>query len=221
VGHPNKGYYLLPGRTQLDYRIENVPLSTQTQVTGLNDNSTQVGFYTPSNNGPGMDINWAWYSLDNGRTFRKLVVPHVTFSNPQVTQLLGVNDEPVSSLTETAISNKGHIAGFFTDSDGIVKSFLKLDSTHIIRFAVPGAAMTQALGVNDSDEVVGTYTVGTGASAVTHGFTWTQHGGFKQVDDPSGMPGTTNINGVDDHGDLVGFYSDSHGNVDGLLTSLK
>jgi hypothetical protein len=41
--HPNKGYYLMPGHTQLDYRIENFPGSTQTQVTGLNDLGTQVG----------------------------------------------------------------------------------------------------------------------------------------------------------------------------------
>ncbi len=32
--------------------------------------------------------------------------------------------------------------------------------------------MTQAFGINDRGEVVGTYTVGTGNNAVTHGFTW-------------------------------------------------
>src|SRR6516225_2705379 len=88
----------------------------------------------------------------------------------------------VSSLTETAISNKGHIAGFFTAPDGTVKSFLKYDASHITTFSVPGATSTQAFGVNDSDEVVGSYTVGMGPNVATHGFTWTAQGGFKTVD---------------------------------------
>ena len=38
------------------------------------------------------------------------------------------------------------------------------------------------------------------------------------VDDPHGA-GTTTINGVNDHGQLVGFYVDSNGNTDGFLAS--
>ena len=76
--------------------------------------------------------------------------------------------------------------------------------------------MTQAFGVNDGDEVVGAYTVGSGNNAQTHGFAWTPPGGFATVDDPHGI-GTTTINGVNDHGDLVGFYTDSAGNTDGML----
>ena len=70
--------------------------------------------------------------------------------------------------------------------------------------------------VNDHDEVVGAYTVGTGSNAVTHGFTWQPGYGFRTVDDPHGV-GTTTINGVNDAGDLVGFYTDSAGNTDGML----
>jgi Cu/Zn superoxide dismutase len=73
-----------------------------------------------------------------------------------------------------------------------------------------------ALGVSDSGEVVGTYTVGSGSSAAMHGFTWTARGGFTTVDDPDGV-GATTINGVNNHGDLVGFYTDSAGNTDGFL----
>jgi hypothetical protein len=250
AGHPNKGYYLLPGRTQLDYRIENFPGSNQTQVTGLNDNGTQVGFWAPTNTGT--DANYGWYSLNYGRSFHHFSVPNASLGTPPVTQLLGVNDankavgfytdangnnhgfsytlnthvfiftkiQGATSLTETAISNRGHIAGFFTAANGTVESFLKYDGSHIRTFSVPGATATQAFGVNDSDEVVGSYTVGSGASAVTHGFTWTAQGGVKTVDDPHGI-GATTINGVDDHGCLVGFYVDSAGNTDGMLARLK
>ena len=82
--------------------------------------------------------------------------------------------------------------------------------------SVPGSSMTQALGINDNDEVVGVYQVGTNSNAKTHGFTWTQWGGFQTVDDPHGI-GATTINGVNDNGDLVGFYTDATGNTDGLL----
>ena len=75
-----------------------------------------------------------------------------------------------------------------------------------------------ALGVNDSDEVVGIYTVGSGSSAVMHGFTWTPQHGFYTVDDPHGV-GPTTINGVNDRGQLVGFYVDSAGNTDGFLAT--
>ena len=44
----------------------------------------------------------------------------------------------------------------------------------------------------------------------------TRHFGFRSVNDPMGN-GTTTINGVNNAGDLVGFYTDAMGNTDGLL----
>jgi len=78
----------------------------------------------------------------------------------------------------------------------------------------PGATMTQAFGVNDSDEVVGTYTTGSGNAAVTHGFTW-HSGTFASVNITGGT--STTINGVNDEGDLVGFFTDAKGNTDGFM----
>ena len=42
--------------------------------------------------------------------------------------------------------------------------------------------------------------------------------GYRTVDDPHGI-GTTTINGVNDRGQLVGFYVDSAGNTDGFLAA--
>jgi hypothetical protein len=75
-----------------------------------------------------------------------------------------------------------------------------------------------ALGVNSRDEVVGSYTDGSGSTATMHGFTWTSQQGFRTVDDPNGV-GTTTINGVNDRGQLVGFYVDGAGNTDGFVAS--
>ena len=78
------------------------------------------------------------------------------------------------------------MAGFYTNTSGTTDGFLKTGGT-FINLAVPGASSTMALGVNDHDEVVGTYTVGTGSSAVTHGFTWSPATASRRVDDPQGM----------------------------------
>jgi hypothetical protein len=251
--HPNKGYELLaPNYGQADYRVENFPGSNQTQVTGLNDGSAEVGFQSPTNTGT--DANYGWYTLNNGRSFTQVDVPlpgKFSPASPTVTQLLGVNDDDLavgfendsngnahgfvynlrnnqatfttisgaSSVTDSAINNSGQVAGFFTPSSGPVESFLVTHGS-LETFAYPGAASTEALGVNDYDEVVGVYTTGSGSSAQNFGFTWTKQGGFTTVDDPDGM-GMTTVNGVNDHGDLVGFYVDSAGNTDGMLVTLE
>ncbi len=77
--------------------------------------------------------------------------------------------------------------------------------------------MTQAFGVNDSGEVVGSYTTGTGNAAVTHGYTW-QGGTYSSFDIPG--ESSTTINGVNDEGDLVGFFTDAKGNTNGFLALL-
>ena len=123
------------------------------------------------------------------------------------------------SLTAAGISNAGDVSGFYTDANGVTHGFLRLRSGRFTTLSVPGASATQALGVNDRDEVVGVYTVGSGAAATMHGFTWQPGRGFQTVDDPHGA-GTTTVNGVNDHGQLVGFYTEARaGNTDGFLAS--
>ena len=86
----------------------------------------------------------------------------------------------------------------------------------VVHLNVKGASATQAFGVNDGDEVVGDYTVGKAKNAMTYGFVWSPGFGFETVNDPSGV-GSTTINGVNDRGALVGFYTDSKGSTDGLV----
>jgi hypothetical protein len=108
------------------------------------------------------------------------------------------------------------VAGFYVASGGVTDGFLKTGGGVFIKLAVRGATMTQAFGVNDHDEVVGAYTVGSGSSAKSFGFVWRPGHGFTAVSDPHRV-GTTLINGVNNAGDLVGFYTDAAGNTDGML----
>jgi hypothetical protein len=249
AGHPNKGYLLRPPYGgQSRYQNINFPTSVQTQLTGLNDEGVQVGFWSTENTASMNNNNFGFYLAD-GR-FHEVNFPTGDNASPPVDQLLGVNNHDVAvgfytnsqgnnrgyeyniitgrftrvlkpgsshaSLTAAAINNHGDVAGFYTASGGVTDGFLKYASGRFITLAVPGATMTQAFGVNDSDEVVGTYTDGTGNNATTHGFIWRPGHGFSTVDDPHGI-GTTTINGVNDSGDLVGFYTDASGNTDGML----
>ena len=171
------------------------------QLLGVNDHDVAVGFYT---NGQGSNRGYTY----NIRThqFTRVLPPGFTSSTSLQSP----------SLTATAINNSGDVAGFYAKSSSQTDAFLRLHDGQFITLAVPGAAMTQAFGVNDRDEVVGAYTTGSGSSAATHGFTWRPGSGFRTVDDPHGH-GTTTINGVNNAGDLVGFYTDSAGNTDGML----
>jgi hypothetical protein len=232
--HPNKGYYLLPGRySQLNYRVENFPGSTQTQVTGLNNGSVQVGFQSPTDTGT--DPDYGWYSLDNGRSFTQVDIPLPSGFSPDsvpVTQFMGVNDHDVAvgfendsngnahGFVYSLRSGQGQVAGFFAPASGSSQSTEGFLTTGhgVVTLAFPGASSTMALGVNNNDEVVGVYTTGSGSSTQNFGFTWAQRGGFTTVDDPNGM-GATTVNGVNDRGDLVGFYVDGNGNTDGMLVT--
>ena len=239
--HPNKGYVLVPPFAQRDFLNENFPGSAQTQVIGINDNGITVGFWV---NGAGANMGFYWR---NGRFHnvnfptRNNASPAVNqllgvnnadiavgFYNDKAGNAHGytfnvrtgrftpVTIAGATSLTAAGINNRGDIAGFSTNAAGTTSAFLKTRFGHVTTIAFPGASSTEAFGVNDSDEVVGQYTVGTGSAAVSHGFVWL-NGKFGTVDVPTAEGNNTVINGINDEGDLVGFFTDTAGNTDGLF----
>ena len=168
------------------------------QLLGVNDSDIAVGFWVDANgNNHGYE-----YNIGTG-SYSSIVDPN----------------SPGASLTAAAINDLGQVAGFYTNpATGNTDGFL-LSHGRLTDLAVKGASATMALGVNSLGEVVGTYTVGSGSSAVMHGFTWTRQHGFTTVDDPHGV-GTTTINGVNDRGQLVGFYTvDNNAITDGFLAT--
>ena len=252
-GHPNKGYLLVPqngGYSQGGYQNTNFPNSAQTQVTGVNEAGTLVGFWADQNG-----ANFGWIKKPNGK-FVNMNFPTQDNSSPAVNQLLGVNNSNtavgfyndaagnshgyftngsgsfkairvpsnVTSDTAAAVNDRRDIAGFATTSDGTEEGFLIANGS-FTPIMYPGSTTTQALGVNNSDEVVGVYTTGSGDNAQMFGFTWTNRQSpgqtnmtrvFQTVSDPNGQ-GTTTVNGVSSCGNIVGFYVDGNGNTDGML----
>jgi hypothetical protein len=196
----NFGFFSVGGKFySVNFPTTNNASPPVDQLLGVNDHDVAVGFYTNAQgNNRGYEYNIAT------RTFTRVLVPGAP------------GGEAGPSLTAAAINNYGDTAGFYAKTSSLTDAFLRLNDGQFITLAVPGASMTQAFGVNDHDEVVGAYTVGTGSSATVHGFTWRPGHGFTTVDDPHGI-GTTTINGVNDAGDLVGFYVDATGNTDGMI----
>jgi hypothetical protein len=168
------------------------------QLLGVNDHNVAVGSYNDGNG------DTHAYTFDIRRNQFNQVTPN-GIMNP----------------TGAAINNNGEIAGFGTDntgdaSNGNTVGFLLRRSGRVAVLSVPGSTSTQALGINDRDEVVGVYT---DSMSNMHGFTWTPWGGFQTlVDDPSAV-GSSTINGVNDQGQLVGFYSDMQNNTHGFLAT--
>lgn len=243
TGHPNKGYTLTVSRSGSWYKNENFPGSAQTQVVGLNDTGITVGFWVNqaganfgfySWRGRFRSVNFPTMNNANPPVNQLLGVNNRGVAVGFYTDAKGNNHgytysifsrryhsvkiRGAMSTTAAGINNRGDIAGFYTTAAGVTKSFLMTRGGRLMRLVYPGATMTQAFGLNDSREVVGAYTIGTGDAAKTFGFTWTPGRGWKSVNDPMGM-GSTTINGVNNAGDLVGFYNDAAGNTHGFLMS--
>jgi len=200
----NFGWYKYKGKFH-EVNFPGVPNSKpqMDQLLGVNDNRIAVGFYA---NAAGNDRGYE-YNIKTHK-FSRVLQPGVTGHNL---------NQKTPSLTAAAINNHGTVAGFYTTKGGVTDGFVKRTNGQFVTLAYPGATMTQAFGINDSGLVVGAYTTGSGSSAQTFGFTW-MTGHFHEVNDPHGM-GSTIINGVNDRGELVGFYMDANdnNNTDGFL----
>jgi hypothetical protein len=197
----NFGWYAAGGH----FHEVNFPTGTPDKppvdrLLGVNNHDIAVGFFTNA-----AHINRGYTYNITKKIFTRVLPPGATNTNPG------------GSLTATAINNNGNVAGFYIDSRRHTDAFLAGVHGSFRTLDYPGATATQALGVNDHDEVVGAYTDGSGSTATTHGFTWTQASGFATIDDPYGT-GTT-INGVNNAGDLVGFYVDGDGFTHGMLAN--
>lgn len=248
AGFPNKGYTTVPPSYNTSFTNENFPGSVQTQVTGINNAGTTVGFWSDTNMGGGTDNNFGF--TDVGGTFTEVNHPGGPSTGLFTDQLLGVNnsntavgfyvdaggathgytynigtmtfsgniDDPngVGATTAAAINNNGQIAGFYVGLDGNMHGFFDNGGT-FTTINAPGAMDTVLLGLNDFGEAVGVQTLASGAldGLICDAFTGT----CQTLDDPNGI-GTTTFNGVNDRGQIVGFYVNGEGNTIGLLADV-
>jgi hypothetical protein len=105
---PNQGYTVTPPYTQGSVTAENFPGSAQTQVTGINNVGTTVGFYAFTN---GVTTPNFFGFVDATSTgFTPIADPNTPTNVASTNQLLGVNDNNVA-------------VGFYIDQNGDAQAY--------------------------------------------------------------------------------------------------
>ncbi len=234
AGHPNKGFTLTLPNT---FTSENFPASDQTQVIGINNTNSTDGFYIAGGptygftdtggifttvDAPETGFNQLLGLNDNGEVAgysstdstgatlqRAFTEQGGTFS-----YLDGFLPSGAENNQATGVNNSGEFSGFFLTNSGADSAGFLLNGSTLTSIEFPGSTFTQAFGLNNEGQVVGTYI---DAAGVMHGFVYdASTGTFQTVDDPLGI-GTTTINGINDKGQIVGFYVDGADNTIGLV----
>ena len=175
--------------------------------TGNNAKPTQDDLYAVNNH----DVAAGYYRNGSGR-YRGYTYSIKTGKFALVTKPGAPTGGNAPSLAAFGINNRGDVAGEYTASGGITDGFIKLAGGAFSTIAVPGATETVALGLNDSDNVVGLYVDTSGV----HGFIWRIGGHLTTMVDDASSNHYTVLSSINNEGDIVGYYLDSHG-THGLL----
>ena len=222
---PNNGFTLvLPS----SFTAENFTGAVQTQVIGINNTGETVGFYIDTGGvthgftfsagtftkvdnpnttsvltqllGVNDSAEAAGYWQNAGGTQFPFTVKGTTFTG--LDSLLPSN----TSAQATDVNNGGWVSGFFVDTMGVTHGFL-LEGTTEKTLDYPGATATTATGLSNTGFVDGFYV---DSSGVNHGFVYDiATGTYTAVNDPSALNTAGNgtiLNGINDKGQLVGFY---------------
>ncbi len=172
-----------------DFQEIDFPGATETLAYSLNDLGVVVGQYTDGQgNGHGFT-----YSKRNG---------YKSFDYPGAVLTGGFS-----------INNLGNIVGIYIDTNGVQHGFL-LAGNHFVPLNVPGAVNTNALGINDQGNIVGVYD--NGDPAVQIGFVL-KNGHYTTIENPLAPPMQTQLNDINDCGQIVGVYTDTAGMLRGFL----
>jgi len=88
----------------------------------------------------------------------------------------------VGNNQATDINNAGLTSGFYLTNSGADSSGFLFNGSTLTSLEFPGSSFTQAFGLNNDGQVVGTYI---DSSGVMHGFVYDVNTGtFETVDDP-------------------------------------
>jgi hypothetical protein len=115
---------------------------------------------------------------------------------------------PDASATRTIprdINNRGHIAGFFLTNSAKSVGFIQRGE-RFDKIEIAGAQSVVVLGINDSDQLVGHYSLEGDANSIRHGFMFSQ-GQLTAIAFPDATQ--TEAAGIGDDGTIVGTYTKS------------
>jgi uncharacterized membrane protein len=225
--HPNKGFLVFSANMG-EFTNENYPGAVQTQVVAIANDGNTAGFWVDAkgNNHGFVDWNGVFSTVDDPLAAGKVKTvqvlglnnkgvavgfyndaqgnPHAFKYNIMTRTFTTLTPPTSDSAVATGINSSDEITGFLTR--GKVTSSFLVSHAHYSEFQAPGSTNTQAFGLNDVDEIVGSYV---DAAGKTHGFSASNastHATFKTIDDPLGI-GNTILNGINNKGQIVGFFT--------------
>ena len=149
----NAGFWQRPGQ----YHIANFPVGDIAtppveQLLGVNNPNIAVGFFTDAN---GLTFGYQ-VNINTGKFQADIVDPNAPGAKPDRRR----DQQP-----------RRHRGLHAHPANGNTDGFLRSGTARSPTWPSPARQPPWRLGVHDCDEVVGTYTVGSGSSAVMHGFT--------------------------------------------------
>lgn len=126
--------------------------------------------------------------------------------------------DPLGTATFAfGINNLGQVVGKYFNGSG-AHIFIYSGGTYTTLndpYGAGGSLGTNVLGINDSDQIVGSYL---DSGGVRHGFLY-NNGSYTTLDDPLAGAIGTEANGINDAGQIVGEYWDSNNVLHGFLYS--
>jgi hypothetical protein len=110
--------------------------------------------------------------------------------------------------TPVGIVDDGSVFGYYIDSSNLIHGFVRSPSGNITTFDGPGSVFTIPTGMNSTHSIVGYYELPK-SQGVPNGFTRSPSGEIKTLNAPGAVLGTT-LAGVNDKGEIAGFYYDAN-----------
>jgi probable HAF family extracellular repeat protein len=217
VGSSSAGGFLLSGGTYS-------PLSFS--PSGINDSNQIVGGNTLYSGGSYTTLtvpirgatNTIAYGINNSGhivgSYGFVDPNHISWPTSIGFLLSGGQYTSLGVMGATGINNAGQIVGVTPYGPGETYSFL-LQGGNSTPLVVPGAfGFTLASGINDAGVIVGSFT--DPEIAHYHGFVL-DDGMYTTLD----VPGSTDtyVKGINNLGEIVGYYRDANGNQHGFLAT--
>jgi hypothetical protein len=126
-------------------------------------------------------------------------------------------DVPSSNATRPiAINDSGQIAGNYQDTDGVSHGFLREQDGSLTTFDPTGSIATQVTAMNKKSEITGFYAT---VDGLYHGFLRHTDGTVECFDSPSVPNWGIFPQGINDVGDIVGYYQGSNSELRGFVRS--
>jgi len=173
-------------------------------ATGINDNGTIVGEYTPTEAASG--------------TYQAFLIRKGTFITANVMSLLPPLGGSATSVTAVQLASLNDSETMVGDADGnnlragfLCSSWNTSGENFCAALQMPGAFQFWPNDINNNGAVVGYATTGAGAV----GFLLDTMGVFHSIAYPEAAG--TGAYGINDNGQIVGAYSDVSGNGHGFL----